>query len=260
MKNLNLVKLYKRYKFVFAELVKRDFKKKYKRSFLGVLWSMLAPLLTMLVMNFIFGNFFGRTQEYYTIYLFSGWLIYQYYNDATNGAMNSLMSNAYIFSKVKVPKYMFLFSRVASSSINFFLTLVVYFVFVIAYKLPITWKFITLLYPIACMFVFICGIGLILSALFVFFKDIQYLYSVFTLALMYATPIFYTVDILKPGQRWIFYLNPLYYYVTYFRSVVIDGVIPDLWFHGAMLGVSALLFAIGCWMYKKYNYKFLYYV
>ena len=257
---MNLVKLYKRYKFVFAELVKRDFKKKYKRSFLGVLWSMLAPLLTMLVMNFIFGNFFGRTQEYYTIYLFSGWLIYQYYNDATNGAMNSLMSNAYIFSKVKVPKYMFLFSRVASSSINFFLTLVVYFVFVIAYKLPITWKFITLLYPIACMFVFICGIGLILSALFVFFKDIQYLYSVFTLALMYATPIFYTVDILKPGQRWIFYLNPLYYYVTYFRSVVIDGVIPDLWFHGAMLGVSALLFAIGCWMYKKYNYKFLYYV
>lgn len=260
MKNLNLVNIYKKNKFVFVELVKRDFKKKYKRSVLGVFWSMLAPLLTMLVMNFIFGNFFGRTQEYYTIYLFSGWLIYQYYNDATNGAMNSLMSNAYIFSKVKVPKYMFLFSRVASSSINFFLTLVVYFIFVIAYKLPITWKFVTLLYPIACMFILICGIGLILSALFVFFKDIQYLYSVFTLALMYATPIFYTVDILEPAQRWIFYLNPLYYYVTYFRSVVIDGVIPDLWFHGAMLGVSVLLFAIGCWMYKKYNYKFLYYV
>lgn len=257
---MNLVNIYKKNKFVFSELVKRDFKKKYKRSVLGVFWSMLAPLLTMLVMNFIFGNFFGRTQEYYTIYLFSGWLIYQYYNDATNGAMNSLMSNAYIFSKVKVPKYMFLFSRVASSGINFFLTLVVYFIFVIAYKLPITWKMITLLYPIACMFIFICGIGLILSALFVFFKDIQYLYSVFTLALMYATPIFYTVDILPPDQRWIFYLNPLYYYVTYFRSVVIDGVIPDLWFHGAMLGVSALLFAIGCWMYKKYNYKFLYYV
>ena len=260
MKNLNLVNIYKKNKFVFSELVKRDFKKKYKRSVLGVFWSMLAPLLTMLVMNFIFGNFFGRTQEYYTIYLFSGWLIYQYYNDATNGAMNSLVSNANIFSKVKVPKYMFLFSRVASSSINFFLTLVVYFIFVIAYKLPITWKMITLIYPIACMFIFICGIGLILSALFVFFKDIQYLYSVFTLALMYATPIFYTVDILPPDQRWIFYLNPLYYYVTYFRSVVIDGVIPDLWFHGAMLGVSLLLFAIGCWMYKKYNYKFLYYV
>ena len=257
--NMNLINLYKQYKFVFTELVKRDFKKKYKRSFLGVLWSMLAPLFTLLVLNFVFGTFFGRTQEYYTIYLFSGWLIFNYYNDATNGAMNSLMANANIFSKVKVPKYMFLFSRVASSSINFFLTLVIYAAFIIAYGLPITWKFITLLYPIVCMFVLILGIGLILSALFVFFRDVQYLYGVFTTALMYATPIFYTTDILGDKQ-WIFYLNPLYYYVTYFRSVVIDGVIPDLWFHGAMLGVSVLLFAIGCWMYKKYNYKFLYYV
>lgn len=256
---MNIVKLYQQYKFVFTELVKRDFKKKYKRSVLGVLWSMLAPLFTLLVLNFVFGTFFGRTQDYYTIYLFSGWLIFQYYNDATNGAMNSLMANANIFSKVKVPKYMFLFSRVASSSINFFLTLIIYVVFVIAYGLPITWKFITLLYPIACMFLLILGIGLILSALFVFFRDVQYLYGVFSTALMYATPIFYTTDIMGDKQ-WIFYLNPLYYYVTYFRSVVIDGVIPELWFHGAMLGISVLLFAIGCWMYKKYNYKFLYYV
>ncbi len=130
MSYLNLLKLYKKYQFVFTELVKRDFKKKYKRSFLGVLWSMLAPLFTLLVLNFVFGHFFGRTQEYYTIYLFSGWLIFQYYNEATNGAMNSLIANASIFSKVKVPKYMFLFSRVASSSINFFLTaLFVYFWF-----------------------------------------------------------------------------------------------------------------------------------
>ena len=101
--------------------------------------------------------------------------------------------------------------------------------------------------------------GLILSALYVFFRDVQYLYGVFTTALMYATPIFYTVDIMG-DKSWIFYINPLYYYATYFRSVVIDGVIPTLWFHGAMLGISLVLFAIGCWMYKKYNYKFLYYV
>lgn len=98
---MTLLNLYKQYRFVFTELVKRDFKKKYKRSFLGVLWSMLAPLFTLLVLNFVFGHFFGRTQEYYTIYLFSGWLIFQYYNEATNGAMNALMANANIFSKVK---------------------------------------------------------------------------------------------------------------------------------------------------------------
>ena len=256
---MKLIKLYKQYKFVFSELVKRDFKKKYKRSYLGVLWSMLSPLFTLLILNFIFGTMFGRDHEYYMIYLFSGWLIFHYYNEATTGAMNSLVSNANIFSKVKVPKYMFLFSRVASTSVNYFLTLIVYFAFVIAYDLPITWKFITLVYPIACMFLFILGIGLILSALFVFFKDIKYLYSVFTTALMYATPIFYTADRLG-DKAWIFYFNPLYYYATYFRSIVIDGIIPELWFHGVMLGVSLLFFSIGCWMYKRYNYKFLYYV
>jgi len=257
---MNLMQLYKQHRFVFTELVKRDFKKKYKRSFLGILWSMLAPLFTLLVLNFVFGTFFGRNQEYYTIYLFSGWLIFQYYNEATNGAMNSLLANAGIFSKVKVPKYMFLFSRITSSSINFFLTLIVYLVFVIAYGLPITWKFITLLFPIGCMFLLILGVGLILSALFVFFRDVQYLYGIFTTALMYATPIFYTTDIIEADKAWIFYLNPLYYYVTYFRSVVIDGVIPSPMFHVIMLGVSALLFGIGCWMYKKYNHKFLYHV
>lgn len=221
---------------------------------------MLSPLLMLLVLNFVFGTFFGRDQEYYTIYLFSGWLIFQFYNDATNGAMNSLLANAGIFSKVKVPKYLFLFSRVASSSINFFLTLVIYFVFVIAYGLPITWKFITLAYPIIYLFTLVLGIGLILSALFVFFRDVQYLYSIFSMALMYATPIFYTMDIIGPEKAWIFHLNPLYYCVTYFRSVVIEGVIPGISFHVIMLGFAVLLFMIGCWMYKKYNYKFLYYV
>ena len=259
MKTMKLLNLYKQYQFVFTELVKRDFKKKYKRSFLGVLWSMLAPLFTLLVMNFVFSHFFGRTQEYYTIYLFSGWLIFQYYNEATNGAMNSLMANAGIFSKVKVPKYLFLFSRITSSSINFFLVLIVYFIFVIAYRLPITWKFLTLLFPIVCMFILILGVGLILSALFVFFRDVQYLYGVFSTALMYFTPIFYTVDIMG-DKAMLFYLNPLYLYVTYFRDVVIAGTIPSLAFHVYTLVYSLIFFAIGCWMYKKYNYKFLYYV
>ena len=259
MKILNLIKLYQQHKFVFSELVKRDFKKKYKRSILGMLWSMLAPLFTLLVMNFVFMHVWGRTQEYYMIYLFSGWLVFQYYSEATNGAMNSLMANAGIFSKVKVPKYLFLFSRVASSSINFFLVLIVYFIFVVVYKLPITWKFICLLYPIVCMFLLILGVGLILSALFVFFRDIQYLYSVFCTALMYFTPIFYTVDMMG-DKAWIFYLNPLFLYITYFRNVVIYSTIPSLSFHLYMLLYSLLFFVIGCWMYKKYNYKFLYYV
>lgn len=259
MKNLSLVNLYKRYKFVFVELVKRDFKKKYKRSVLGVFWSMLAPLCTLFVINFVFSHIWGRTQEHYLIYLFSGWMIFQFYSDATNGGMNSLMANAGIFSKVKVPKYMFLFSRVASSSVNFFLVFLLYLIFVLANGLPFTWKFITLLYPVVCMFLLILGVGLVLSALFVFFRDIQYLYGVFCTALMYFTPIFYTVDMMG-DKAWVFYLNPLYLYITYFRNVVIYSTIPSVVFHIYMLLYSLLFFAIGCGMYKKYNYKFLYYV
>ena len=256
---MNIIQKLKKNQFLFAQLVHRDFTQKYKRTVLGIAWSVLSPLLTLLVMNIIFGTLLGANIEHYTIYLFTGQLIFSFFNDSTNEGMTSLLNNAEIFTKVNVPKYMFLFSRVASSSINFFLTLILYFFFVMVYQLPITLKFITLLYPIGCMFLFILGMGLILSALFVFFRDIQYLYGVFTTMLMYATPIFYTPDILG-DKAWIFNFNPMYYYVTYFRSVVISGVIPDLNFHIIMFGMSVIMFAIGCWMYKKYNYKFLYYI
>ena len=258
---MNLFNLYKQYQFVFTELVKRDFKKKYKRSVLGMLWSMLAPLFTLLVMNFIFGHFFGRTQEYYTIYLFSGWLIFQYYSEATNGAMNSLMANAGIFSKVKVPKYLFLFSRITSSSINFFLVLIVYFIFVIAYGLPITWKFVTLLYPIVCMFILILGVGLILSALFVFFRDIQYIYSVITTAWMYLTPIFYNIEILPDWLApFVMYCNPMYSYLMQFRCVTLYNKLPSLQIclAGIIYAFAALI--IGGWSFLKTKNNFILYI
>ena len=119
-----------KFKFLFEELVKRDFKKKYKRTYLGMLWSVLAPLLQLLVMSLVFSQFFGQNMPHYTIFLFSGNLLFSYYSEATNGGMRALLENADIFSRVNVPKYMFLFSRILQSLINFTLTLVVYFIFV----------------------------------------------------------------------------------------------------------------------------------
>ena len=125
-----MIQKVRKYRFLFEELVKRDFKKKYKRTVLGMAWSILSPLLTLLVMALVFGNFFGRSTEHYIIYLFSGNLLFSYFNDATTGGMRSLMGNAAIFTKVDVPKYMFLLSRNVQSLINFALTLAVYFIFV----------------------------------------------------------------------------------------------------------------------------------
>lgn len=250
----------KKNQFLFEELVKRDFKQKYKRTALGMAWSILSPLITLIVLDVIFSNFFGQRIPHYTIYLFCGNLLFSYFSESTNSGMNSLMANAGIFSKVNVPKYIFLLSKNVSSLINFGLTLVIFFVFVAAEGLPFTFKFLCLLYPIGCLIVFNIGMGLILSALFVFFRDIGYLYSILTMLMMYASAIFYNVDILPPKFQPLFLGNPVYVYIKYFREIVIDSQIPSLEYHLLCAGYALLVLLIGGFIYKKYNHKFLYYI
>lgn len=248
------------YQFLFEELVKRDFKKKYKRTVLGMAWSVLSPLLTLLVMRLVFTQFFGRQTAHYTTYLFCGNLVYSYFNESTSQGMTSLMSNAGIFTKVNVPKYLFLFSKNVQTLINFGLTLCVFFVFCVIDNITFTWKLVCLLYPICMLVLFNIGVGLILSALFVFFRDIQYLWSVFTMLLMYMSAIFYNIDGYAPMIRNLFLLNPVYLFIRYFRKIVIETTIPTIWFHLLMLADVVIVLVIGCWMYKKYNHRFLYYV
>ena len=249
-----------RHQFLFEELVKRDFKKKYKRTVLGMAWSVLSPLLMLLVMRLVFTQFFGRGMEHYTTYLFCGNLVFSYFSESTGQGMTSLMGNAGIFTKVNVPKYLFLFSKNVQTLINFGLTLCVFFMFCALDGITFTWKFICLLYPICCLVLFNVGVGLILSAMFVFFRDIQYLWSVFTQLLMYMSAIFYTIDSYSYTVQCLFLLNPLYLFIRYFRKIVIEATIPTIWFHLLMLADVIIVFGIGCWMYKKYNTRFLYYV
>lgn len=255
-----MIEKLKKHQFLFEELVKRDFKKKYKRTILGMAWSILSPLLTLLVMRLVFTQFFGRTVEHYTTYLFCGNLLFAYFNEATSQGMQSLIGNAGIFTKVNVPKYLFLFSKNVQTLINFGLTLCVFFVFCILDSITFTWKFVLLIYPIICLILFNIGVGLILSALFVFFRDIQYLWSVFTQLLMYMSAIFYTIDHYSPMVQNLFLLNPMYLFIRYFRKIVIDSTIPTIWFHLLMLADVAIVMGLGCWIYKKYNTRFLYYL
>lgn len=257
---LHSVNRMKQHKFLFEELVKRDFKLKYKRTVLGVAWSMLSPLLTLLVMRIVFTQFFGRGMEHYTTYLFCGNLIFSFFNESTSQGMSALIGNASIFTKVNVPKYLFLFSKNVQTFINFALTLVVFFLFCILDGITFTWKFVFLLYPILCVLLFNVGLGLILSALYVFFRDIQYLWSIFTQLLMYMSAIFYTVDMYSVWIQKLFYLNPVYVIITYFRSIVLYAQIPSLSIHLLMLFYVLVVIRTGFWMYKKYNTRFLYYV
>lgn len=249
-----------RYQFLFEELVSRDFKKKYKRTVLGMAWSVLSPLLTLLVMRLVFTQFFGRNTPHYTTYLFCGNLVFSYFSESTSQGMTSLMGNSGIFTKVNVPKYLFLFSKNIQTLINFGLTLCVFFVFCVIDRITFTWKFVLLLYPVCFLVLFNIGVGLVLSALFVFFRDIQYLWSVFTQLLMYMSAIFYTIDQYSYEVQCAFLLNPVYLFIRYFRKIVIEATIPTIWFHLLMAADAVIVLGIGCWMYKKYNTKFLYYV
>lgn len=255
-----IIQKLKKHQFLFEELVKRDFKIKYKRTALGMGWSMLSPLLTLLVLKLVFTRFFGRTTEHYTIYIFCGVLVWSYFREATQGGMQALMRNAKIFSKVNVPKYLFVLAKNVQAVINFALTLVILFVFVAFDTLDFSWKYICLLYPTVCLALFNIGIGMILSALYVFFRDIQYLYDIFMRLLMYMSAIFYTIDRYDHNTQMLFFLNPIYLFIRYFRKIIIENAIPAPQFHLLMLADVIIAVGGGCWMYKKYNTRFLYYI
>ena len=255
-----MMKKLKQHQFLFSELVKRDFAKKYKRTILGMAWSILSPLMNLIIMWLVFNNFFGNNVNHYAVYLFAGQLVFSYFTDATNLGMNSLVGNAGIFTKVNVPKYLFLFSQNVSSLINFGLTLLIFFTFVAIDGIPFTWLFLLLIYPTMCLVVFNLGVGLVLSALFVFFRDMQYLWGILTQLIMWMSAIFYTIDGYNPMVQNLFLLNPIYLYIRYFRKIVIDGVIPTPQFHLLAAAYALVAFGVGAWMYKKYNHEFLYYV
>lgn len=250
----------KQYGFLFEELVKRDFKKKYKRTVLGMAWSLLSPLMMLLVMRLVFTQFFGQNMAHYTTYLFCGNLVFSYFNESTTQGMQSLTGNAAIFTKVNVPKYLFLFSKNVQTLINFGLTLCIFFVFCAFDGIVFTWRFFLLLYPILLLVLFNIGVGLVLSALFVFFRDVQYLWTIFTQLLMYLSAVFYSIEHYSYQVQCLFLANPIYLFIRYFRKIVIDAAVPSVWFHLLMLGDVLVVLGLGCWMYRKFNTRFLYYV
>lgn len=225
-----------------------------------MLWSVLGPLMTLGVMALVFTQVFGRDMEHYIIYLFCGNLLYSYFRESTSTGMTALYDNSNIFSKVNVPKYMFLLSKNVSTLINFGINILVLFIFCIVDGIVFSWKFVFLIYPICCLVVFNLGIGLILSALYLMFRDMKYLYDIFTLLLMYLSAIFYSVDVYPENVQNLFYLNPIFVYIKYFRIIILEREIPQLTIHLLAAGYALAALLLGALIYKKKNYKFLYYI
>ena len=249
-----------KYKFLFSQLVNRDFVLKYKRTVLGMLWSMLSPFFNLIIMWLVFGQLLGSNINHYALYLFIGQIVFSYFSESTNLGMTALLDNSSIFTKVNVPKYMFIFSKSVSSLINFLINTCILFVFTLCDGIPITWNWIMLIYPVVMLVIFNLGLSLILSACFVFFRDMQYLWGIACQLIMWLSAIFYSIDSFSQISRNLFLLNPMYLFIRYVRKILLENAVPSIWFHLLMAGYAAVAIILGFVIYKKKNHEFLYYV
>ncbi len=225
-----------KYRFLLKELVVKNIKLQYRNSVLGMFWTFLQPLLTMVVLSIVFSNLFGRDSSKvvnYSVYLLSGRLLYEFFTQSTKRAMRSIRSNASIIKKVYVPKYIYPLSQALSTFVTFLISLSVLAVVILFFNIigkdpvPITFNIFYAIIPIIILFVFSLGVGMFLGTLNVFFKDIENFYDVFTLLLFYLTPIVYTVDRLGfaegSWQSVMLKINPLYGIIEMFRAAVLHG-------------------------------------
>lgn len=215
------------YKQLLKELVSRDVKTKYRRSVLGMLWSVLNPLGMMIIMSIVFSHVFRGNIQNFPVYLMCGQIIFNFYNEASTVAMGSVLGNASLIKKVYVPKYLFPMSKVCSCFVNLLTSFIALVIVIVATRTPLSWTVILFVLPVAYVFLFSLGMGLLLSALVVTFRDLQHLYGVLITAWMYLTPIFYPVDILPDWVQQLVRLNPLANIIEMFRDVVMYGIVPS---------------------------------
>ena len=249
-----------KFRSLLFQLVRRDFKAKYKRSVLGVLWTVLNPLFTMLVLTIVFSAIFRFEIKNFPVYLLSGQIIFTFFSEATNMAMSSILEGASMFKKVNMPKYIFPLSKILSSLVNLMLSLIALIFVMLMTNSPFHWTMLLMPIPIIYILIFSTGVGLILSAMVVFFRDANYLYGIFLTGLTYFTPLFYPISIIPDRFRIIISLNPLYHFVEYFRTVAIYGGIPTLWQNVVCGTLSMVSIAIGLFVFYKKQDRFILYV
>ena len=258
----NIIYNFNKYRFLMNQMIMRDFKVKYKRSVLGILWSLLYPVLMMGVMAIVFSQMFKFRMEgvNYLVYLMSGLIMFNYFSEASNTAMVSIVSNFALMTKVYIPKYIFPLSKCLFVGINFLLSLIPLFAIVLITHAPISIYYLLLPYAFICMFLFTLGIGLIMSTISVFLRDMFYIYGILLTIWNYFTPIFYDIHIIPENIQTYFHFNPLYQYITFVRTILLYAKMPSLnnfIFCGASAVVVCLL---GCLIFKSKQDKFIYHI
>lgn len=248
------------YRFLIKQLVIRDFKLKYKRSVLGVMWSFINPMLTMLVQFFVFSQVFKNTVNNYPVYLMVGGIMFSYMQECVDLGMNSITGNRDLINKVHISLEIFPISRVISSLINLGVSLLPLLIMMIITGAPFTLALIYVPFVLMMLAMFCIGLSMLFSAAMVFFRDMRFLWSVFSMFWMYLTPIFYSEDIIAAQFLTAYRMNPMYQFITFFRSITLDGVVPEpsLFVGCALSALIACL--IGACVFQLNKKKFFLYL
>ena len=246
-------------RFILSELVKKGIRLKYRRSYLGIVWSLLEPLLTTAVLTIVFGTLFANKDPKFPVYILSGRLIYSFFSQGTTSALKSIRANSSLIKKVYVPKLLYPLSCILFNYIIFLISLIVMGLLCVIFKVTPTWHIVEALIPLFNLLLITTGCGLILSTVGVFFRDMEYLWTVLLMLVMYASAIFYKPErLLNSGYRFILELNPLYCVISDFRQCVIYGKSPCFHVYSLyafIFGVVSI--AVGLWAFKKNEDKFI---
>ncbi len=265
----NMLLNFKKYWFLTTQIISRDFKVKYKRSVLGVVWSLLYPILMMTVMSIVFSQMFKFKVEgiNYLVYLMTGIIMFNYFSEATSSAMTSVVDNFSLINKVYIPKYVFPIAKCMFVGINFLLTLIPWLAIIALshvglgeYTCHFNIAYLLLPYIFICFFMFSVGIGLFVSCVSVFLRDVFYIYGIILTIWNYLTPVFYSVEILPEKLKPIMNFNPIYQYLNATRTIVLFEKAPSLTTLAILgiVGFGTLL--IGTLIFRKNQDKFIYYV
>lgn len=265
----NIMSNFKKYQFLMSQLILRDFKVKYKRSVLGVVWSLLYPILMMAVMAAVFSNMFKFQVDgvSYLVYLLTGIIVFNYFSEASSSAMTSVVNNFTLINKIYIPKYIFPLAKCLFVGVNFILTLIPWFLIIILtqfglgnYPASINIYYLILPFIFLCILLFTIGVGFFLSCVSVFLRDVFYIYGIVLTIWQYFTPIFYSIEIIPAKLQVLFQFNPLYQYLTAIRSIVLYGNCPSAANLALCVVYALLAVVIGCIVFKKNQDKYIYYI
>ena len=242
------------------ELVIRDIKVRYRKSFLGILWTILNPLMMMLVLVVVFSHFFRSEIDNYPVYILTGQLVFNFFSSATNMGVQSIIWNASLIKKVYVPKYLFPFSVVASCLVNFGFSTISMILVMIITRAPFYWTILAFPIPTICLVMFTLGVALILAAVSVYFRDIVHFYGVVLTAWMYFTPIFWSTSMLPDYLRRLLMFNPLYHFLRYFRLILMENTLPSLADHAVCFLMGAGMLTLGLYVFARLQDNFILHV